>query len=87
LEPRRLLPPVEQKSHHTIEKNWTPLIYSDSIHMMTSLNPVVVVKLPDADTWGDDIVTEFVSRDTEEVRLCECRLYPQLTSPQLQPYA
>ena len=65
-QPRRLLPPVGQKSH-TIEKNWTPLIYNDSIHMMTTLNPPTVVRLPDADTWGDDVVTEFVSRDTEQV--------------------
>ena len=45
-----------------------PFIYNGSLHMMTWPNPPLVIRLPEAQTWDDDVVTEVVSRPPKPVQ-------------------
>ena len=51
----------------TVEKNWFTFVYDDIIHIVYTLNPLVVVRVPDNSGADEEIRTELVSRAAEAV--------------------
>ena len=68
--PRQLMLPEGMKGQQR-EKNWVPFVYNDTIHFVQNLNPVTVVRVPEAEYAAaharDHMQTELVSRVSEDV--------------------